>query len=37
VLDGPPEFAVRRALELASVVLAMGVRVDVNAEGKEQK
>ncbi len=25
VLDGPPEFAVRRALELASVVLAVGV------------
>jgi hypothetical protein len=25
VLDGPPEFALRRALELASVVLAVGV------------
>ena len=24
-LDGPPEFAVRRALELASVVLSVGV------------
>jgi hypothetical protein len=28
VLDGPPEFAVRRAVELASVVLAVRVRVD---------
>ena len=25
VLDGPPDFALRRALELASVVLAVGV------------
>jgi hypothetical protein len=25
VLDGPPELALRRALELASVVLAVGV------------
>ena len=25
VLDGPPEFTLRRALELASVVLAVGV------------
>jgi hypothetical protein len=25
VLDGPPEFALRRALELASVVLTVGV------------
>jgi len=25
VLDGPPEFALRRALELASIVLAVGV------------
>ncbi|MGB5375857.1 MAG: hypothetical protein WBM75_09740 [Polyangiales bacterium] len=34
VLDGPPEFAVRRALELASLVL--GVRVVDDAEkGKE--
>jgi hypothetical protein len=28
VLDGPPEFALRRALELASVVLAAGVDAD---------
>ena len=28
VLDGPPEFAVRRAVELASVVLASGVGVE---------
>jgi hypothetical protein len=28
VLDGPPEFAVKRALELASVVLAVGVGVE---------
>jgi hypothetical protein len=28
VLDGAPEFAVRRAVELASVVLAVRVRVD---------
>ena len=28
VLDAPPEFAVRRAVELASVVLAVRVRVD---------
>jgi len=34
VLEGPPEFAVRRALELASLVL--GVRVVCDAEeGKE--
>jgi len=37
VLDGPPEFAVRRALELASVVSAMAVHVDVDEEGKEQR
>ena len=34
VLDGPPEFAVRRALELASVVLAVGVGVE-REQGKE--
>ena len=34
VLEGPPEFAVRRALELASLVL--GVRVVDDAE-KEKK
>ena len=34
VLDGPPEFAVRRALELASVVLSVGVGVE-REEGKE--
>ena len=37
VLDGPPEFALRRALELASVVSAMRVHVDVDEEGKEQR
>ena len=34
VLDGPPEFAVRRALELASVVLSVGVGVEPE-QGKE--
>ena len=34
VLDGPPEFAVRRALELASVVLSVGVGVE-REQGKE--
>jgi hypothetical protein len=34
VLDGPPEFAVRRALELASVVLAVGVGAE-REQGKE--
>ena len=34
VLDGPPEFAVRRALELASVVLARGVNIYLEEEGK---
>ena len=34
VLDGPPEFALRRALELASVVLAVGVG-DGREPGKE--
>ncbi|NNE18928.1 MAG: hypothetical protein HKN10_10675 [Myxococcales bacterium] len=33
VLDGPPEFALRRALELASVVLA----VRVGAEREQAK
>jgi hypothetical protein len=28
VLDGPPEFAVRRAVELASVVLAVAAGVE---------
>jgi hypothetical protein len=35
VLEGPPEFAVRRALELASLVLAVRVVDDVE-EGKEE-
>jgi hypothetical protein len=34
VLEGPPEFAVRRALELASLVLGVRV-VDDAEEGKE--
>jgi hypothetical protein len=34
VLDRPPEFAVRRALELASVVLAVGVGAE-REQGKE--
>ena len=34
VLDGPPEFAVRRALELASVVLSVGVGAE-REQGKE--
>jgi hypothetical protein len=34
VLDGPPEFTVRRAVELASVVLAVGVGVE-REQGKE--
>ena len=34
VLDGPPEFAVRRAVELASVVLAVGVAAE-REQGKE--
>jgi hypothetical protein len=33
VLDGPPDFAVRRAMDLASVVL--GVRVCVDSEQGE--
>jgi hypothetical protein len=35
VLEGPPEFAVRRALELASLVLG-GRVVDDAEKGKEQ-
>ncbi|MBW2403643.1 MAG: hypothetical protein JRF42_07505 [Deltaproteobacteria bacterium] len=35
VLDGPPEFALRRTLELASVVLAVGVG-DGREPGKER-
>jgi len=35
VLDGPPELATRRAVELASVVLAVGARVDV--DGRSSK
>ena len=34
VLDGPPEFALRRALDLASVVLSVGVGVE-REQGKE--
>ena len=34
VLDGPPEFALRRALELASIVLAVGVGAK-DEQGKE--
>jgi len=34
VLEGPPEFAVGRALELASLVLGMRV-VDDSENGKE--
>jgi hypothetical protein len=34
VLDAPPELAVRRAVELASVVLAVGVGVE-REHGKE--
>ena len=32
VLEGPPEFAVRRALELASLVLGVRVVEDVEKE-----
>jgi hypothetical protein len=35
VLEGPPKFAVRRALELASLVLGVRVVDDVE-EGKEE-
>ncbi len=34
VLDGPSEFAVRRAVELASVVLAVGIGAE-RAQAKE--
>ena len=37
VLDGPPDLAVRRAVELASVVLAFGARADVEEERKGPK
>ena len=37
VLDAPPELAARRAVELASVVLAFGARADVEEEGKDPK
>jgi hypothetical protein len=37
VLDGPPELAMRRAIELASVVLASGVSVDREEERKGSK
>jgi hypothetical protein len=37
VLDAPPELAVRRAVELASVVLAFGARADVEEERKGPK
>jgi hypothetical protein len=35
VLDGPPELAMRRAVELASVVLASGVNVDREEESEK--
>jgi len=37
VLDAPPGLAARRAVELASVVLAFGARADVEEEGKDPK
>jgi hypothetical protein len=37
VLDGPPELAMKRAVQLASVVLASGVRVDREEERKGTK
>ncbi len=37
VLDGPPELAMRRAVELASVVLASGVSVDRKDESEGTK
>jgi len=37
VLDGPPEFALRRALELASVVLAVGVGAESEQAKEETK
>jgi len=35
VLEGPPEFAVRRALELASLVLGVRVVDDIEKEKEE--
>jgi hypothetical protein len=37
VLDGPPELAMRRAVELASVVLASGVSVEREEESEGTK
>jgi hypothetical protein len=37
VLDGPPELAMRRAAELASVVLTSGVNADLEGEGEGPK
>ena len=37
VLDAAPELAVRRAVELASVVLTSGVSVDRKEESKDPK
>ena len=37
VLDAPPELAARRAVELASVVLAVKARVDVDEDGGGSK
>ena len=37
VLVAPPELAARRAIELASVVLAVGARVDVDEDGRSSK
>ena len=37
VLDGPPELAMRRAAELASVVLTSGVSADLEGEGEGPK
>jgi hypothetical protein len=37
VLDGPPELAMRRAAELASVVLTSGVNAGVEGEGEGPK
>jgi hypothetical protein len=34
VLDGPPEFAAKRAVELASVVLTVGAGIE-REQGKE--
>jgi hypothetical protein len=37
VLGGPPELAVRRAVELASVVLAVGASVGLEADRQGTK